>query len=65
MKTELGELIEESEIMGEYEVYSDCIILQSPDDEISKQEWQENDIKLFRDILYSEYEIKIKSILYI
>ncbi|AHF08444.1 hypothetical protein DESME_02985 [Desulfitobacterium metallireducens DSM 15288] len=51
--------------MGEYEVYSDCIILQSPDDEISKQEWQENDIKLFRDILYSEYEIKIKSILYI
>jgi|GEM_PF-2856124 hypothetical protein len=64
-KIELEALIAESDLIGDYEVYSDCIILQSPDVEISKEEWQNIDIKLFRDTLYSEFEIKIKSILYI
>ncbi|AIY78950.1 hypothetical protein FDB15_14055 [Clostridium botulinum] len=56
-------LEEQMEDIEEFEVRSDYIILQSPD-QISKREWQDGAIQTLREILDEEFNIKIKSILY-
>lgn len=50
--------------MEDYEICSEYIVLQS-EIPISKSDWQDGPIQIFKEILNEEFNIKIKSILYI
>lgn len=57
-------LEEQMESGEEYEICSDYIILKSQDP-ISKSDWQCGSIEIFKRILDEEFDIKIKSIIYV